>query len=77
MDTKPTTVSEALFLIPPQYKAMPNGEDRIFINGDTCFGFGIDRIRQVHVKDKTVDFNLDSAVITFWRNIDCIQITIL
>lgn len=56
---------------------MANGEDRIFINGDTCFGFGIDRIRQVHVKDKTVDFNLDSAVITFWRNIDCIQITIL
>jgi hypothetical protein len=77
MDIKPTTVSEALFFIPTQYKAMANGEDRIFINGDTCFGFGIDRIRQVHVKDKTVDFNLDSAVITFWRNIDCIQITIL
>ena len=77
MDTKPTTVSEALFLIPPQYKAMPNGEERIFINGDTAFGFGIDTIKKVHINEKTVEFNLQSAVITFWRNIECITITIL
>jgi hypothetical protein len=77
MDIKPTTVSEALFFIPTQYKAMPNGEERIFINGDTAFGFGIDTIKKVHINEKTVEFNLQSAVITFWRNTECITITIL
>jgi hypothetical protein len=77
MDTKPTTVSEALFLIPPQYKAMANGEDRIFVNGDTCLGFGVNTIKNVHISERTVDFHFPNAVITLFRNIECIQITIL
>jgi hypothetical protein len=76
MDAKPTTASEAIFLIPSQYKAMANGDDRIFINGDTSFGFGIHQMKKVHINNLTVEFNLESAVITFWRNVNSIQITL-